>query len=462
MAEKNPGNPDDPTGGGTRPGDEGDQDWARTRYRTQVDQMRNAIESDPRNNERGIKLRSYPDTDDPADTAFLYRIDTILVRDADAREARAVLGLEPPDPAQPRDPTLPPPIRGLTVLRVPDAADAVRRVNAVLGHGVATLDRVLHLTSSSACPATEPFPASGRPAPPRTRHKNLGRGVKVAVIDTGLPASNDQVIEPTQPWLRGVTGGPEDAALVGHYGGHGLFVAGVLRTMAPRAEVFVHPFLFTSGGVIESDLAPQLVEALRTGPDIISMSAGLDLSPESATAVDRQGLLTADALHALISLEAFEEEYLRCSPTLLVCAAGNNGNRGPFVPASRCWTVAVGALDADGRLADYSNRGPWVDVYARGSDLVNAYPDGSYTYTETEGFVGWTTRFTHGMARWSGTSFSTPLVAGLVAARLSWSGESPAQAWDALSRIARARARRGRPVLEPGDADPGVQPPATP
>ena len=85
--------------------------------------------------------------------------------------------------------------------------------------------------------------------------------------------------------------------------------------------------------------------------------------------------------------------------------------------------------------------------------MVNAYPVGTYAYTEPPN-VGLT--FTSaGLASWSGTSFATPLVAGLIAARMSKTGESAQHAAEALLRIANRQARAlVGPVLEPGDGCP--------
>ncbi len=134
------------------------------------------------------------------------------------------------------------------------------------------------------------------------------------------------------------------------------------------------------------------------------------------------------------ALAAFWEHRLRHHKGIaLVAAAGNNGSRQPFWPAAFPWALGVGALTRTGsERASWSNHGGWVDVLAPGEDVVNAFPDGTYRYLD-----GSRAEFRHRMARWSGTSFSTPIVAGLLAARMSRTGENGREAAAALRLEAR-------------------------
>jgi subtilisin family serine protease len=136
----------------------------------------------------------------------------------------------------------------------------------------------------------------------------------------------------------------------------------------------------------------------------------------------------------------WEERLSQFGGVVLVAAAGNNAHTAPFWPAAFPWCVGVGSMSRDGqRRSWFSNHGAWVDVYAPGEEIVNAYARMKYK-TIVDGDVRDTSA---GIVKWSGTSFSTPIVTGLIAARMSRTGEKARQAADALLAAARSQFRPG-------------------
>jgi subtilisin family serine protease len=399
-----------------------------------------------------------PGDSGPEPLEFVYRRLAVLTRDEDLQSVLSIL--DPPrllvskdEPGPRRVAGVSQPIPGLSLIELAsDGGDdpvaearilfsALEAIELLLGPGKAAPDHMMSVTQlpppATNCPATEPdqVPGDAAPQPGISRSCCDGRGVRVAVVDTGLvpgaPAAH--------PWLHGVEGerdlGVNEGTIL-PYAGHGTFIASIVRAMAPRAEVRVTRMFEKAGALYESDVVKALMSVLDWAPDVISLSAG------SHTWRYR----------GLLSFYVFVNGPLReCRETVLVAAAGNDGMDWKFSPAEMDDVLGVGALGPPGDArAWFSNHGDWVKVYAPGQDLVHAFARGLYSYRELR--AGQTAEF-FGMARWSGTSFSTPVVSGLVAARISGTGESPREAAESLLRLARAQALPGvGPVLRPGQA----------
>jgi hypothetical protein len=341
------------------------------------------------------------------------------------------------------------PIEGEALLSVPEV---LATIDQNLGRGVATPDHVLTVASGepSFCPATEPEEvyADSGPFPP-VCHDNGGAAALVYLADTGLlrDAGTDHA------WLAGVRvanaatdyeayqpptpGQPAVPSIIPPYTGHGTFVAGVLRCMAPAAEVMVAKASLAAGSTVESRLVQDLTAAFGFGPDIFHVTLACP---------SRLDLPLIGFRHWLRQLRDY-------GGAVCIAPAGNSGIRRPSWPAAFADVVSVGALGTDRRgRASFSNFGSWVDVYAPGSELVNAYTTGTYQ-CHVSPYAGTDRKF-FGMARWSGTSFSTPIVSGLIAARMGEMGENASTATAALLAQARDQAVSGvGPVLLPACRD---------
>lgn len=277
------------------------------------------------------------------------------------------------------------------------------------------------------CPATEPeVPCCCAPdepcAPCPPPAPDGGAGALVGVCDTGLLKDIASA-----PWLAGVDGEedplgprlPGRLHAIPRYCGHGTFAAGVVRCEAPDSAVYVARHFPMSGAEREWMVVQKLMELIARDPrpQVVNLSAGTytrkDWLPLSFSAFDHGGIT-------------------------LTAAAGNDATDRKFWPAAFDWAVGVGALGADRRnRAWFSNYGDWVKVYTPGEGLVNAFAKGRYTYHEPPKRPA--RQIFDGCARWSGTSFAAPLVAGLIAAQMSADGGSVADATKAVLAQARAQ-----------------------
>ena len=408
--------------------------------------------------------------------SFMYAEGQILVREHYVERVLEILGGPKPDLRKIRDAReghapVEPLIDGVVVLHLSGRGEpnipvleALRQIDRVLGPGYATPNHVLTVAGNAGpCPATEPEEVyDGMEPYPSVSPVDAGAGISIYMADTGLLwYQGDKPSNPgAQPhphvtnegtvhrWLAGVNGDLDPVQsmtspnVIGPYEGHGTFVAGVARCIAPSAKIHVTNAFKVAGSTLETHLVKHLDRALAHGYDLFHLSI---------TAPTRKDL-------PLIAFEGWLRRLDTYKGVACVVAAGNSGSPLPTWPAAFPQVVSVGALAADWRTrAFFSNYGPWVDVYAPGRDLINAFATGTYTcYTAPYGGSGWPgpgtgqVRKFYGMAEWSGTSFSTPIVTGLIAARMSRTGENGKEAAAALLAEARSQAIPGvGPILLP-------------
>ncbi|MET8410115.1 S8 family peptidase [Streptomyces sp. NPDC005195] len=230
-----------------------------------------------------------------------------------------------------------------------------------------------------------------------------GKGVKIAVLDTGVDA--------THPDLRNQViasrnfSGAADAT--DHYG-HGTHVAsiaagtgaksnGKYKGVAPGAKILNGKVLDDTGNGDDSGILAGMEWAADQGADVVNLSLGGPDTPD------------VDPLEAEVDKLSAEKGIL------FAIAAGNEGPESIGSPGSADAALTVGAVDDHDRLADFSSTGPRLgdgaikpDVTAPGVDITAAAAPGSVIDTEVgEKPAGYLTI--------SGTSMATPHVAGAAA-----------------------------------------------
>jgi serine protease len=220
-----------------------------------------------------------------------------------------------------------------------------------------------------------------------------GKGVKVAVIDTGVSRVED---------LQGIRMGegatfvpltktPEDDH------GHGTHVAGTIAQatnnglgvvgVAPNVTIMPYKALSAQGFGSSDWIAAAIDHAVDNGADVINLSLGgpySEVLDKAARDAAKKGVV-------------------------VVAAAGNSGQRGVGSPASAEEVIGVAAVGPEDTRAPYSTYGKGVDISAPGGDTRNHGTDGGVLQDTIDGRGG------HAYQAFQGTSMATPHVAGAAA-----------------------------------------------
>lgn len=247
------------------------------------------------------------------------------------------------------------------------------------------------------------------------REKYKGRGVKVAVLDTGYYA------HPTLPKPIATRSFIPGQSVDDPTSGHGTHCAGTILSrdedigVAPEAQLIVGKVLSNQGSGSSSGIAAGVEWAIEQGADVISMSLGGGSSYEPTNNAIRKAL----------------------SKGIIVCiAAGNSGFNGSTNtigwPARSGQGVCVAALNSQGVPANFSSGGVQVTIAAPGERILSCANSGS------------------GFRFMSGTSMATPFVTGCFVLIISGMRAEGEPSWTSIEAVNNFVKANAKDLLRPG------------
>ncbi|KOG84571.1 MULTISPECIES: type VII secretion-associated serine protease mycosin [Streptomyces] len=290
---------------------------------------------------------------------------------------------------------------------------AVRRVLTVSAAAAVLLVTLPALPAAAEDTTSCTFPSKKYPGRPWSLQRVLldelwkqstGKGVRVAVIDTGVDVRNEQLkpavdTEAGRNFLpkglktpdgvkieRGEENGTTDTV------GHGTKVAGIIAAREAKGTGF-------TGIAPDATIIPIQQNDAEGHGDTATLADAITYAVDKADAdVINISQDTADAVKPSTKLKQAVDRAL-AQQVVVVASAGNDGLGGNVketYPASFDGVLAVASSDRNNERAPFSQSGDFVGIAAPGVDMVSTVPGGGHCAD-------------------NGTSFSAPYVAGVAA-----------------------------------------------
>jgi thermitase len=222
--------------------------------------------------------------------------------------------------------------------------------------------------------------------------------IVVAVIDSGVDAAHPDLTSKLVAGWNFVKSTSETVDVLGHgtavagtvaaASNNSIGIAGVTWASKVMPLVVVDDTDYAS----YSNIAAAIQYAADQGVRIINISIG---GPASSMTMQNA------------------VDYAWKKGALIFASAMNDSTSSPRYPAACNHVVAVSATDSADHLAGFSNYGSWITLSAPGTNILSTADRGGYNF-------------------WSGTSFASPIVAGVAALCLA---ENPALGNAALLSI---------------------------
>ncbi|MEB3294020.1 MAG: S8 family serine peptidase [Synechococcales bacterium] len=245
-----------------------------------------------------------------------------------------------------------------------------------------------------------------------------GKGVKVAVVDTGISRISD--LEKTD-FEQGYDFINDNLDATDDHG-HGTHVAGTIAQST-------HNGFGAAGIAPEATLLPVKVLSVGGSGTVADIGEGIRFAADRSAGVillcvvgDGQSRYLQKAI-----------EYAHRKGSLVIVPAGNSNQNAVPYPARYRYVLAVSALGPDGTKADYSNSGAGVDLAAPGGFIRGEDPSGGIIQNTFDRRLGVSI-----FAPYQGTSMAAAHVAGVAALVRSQNITDPEQVSRFLIRSSQA------------------------